>query len=407
MTQMNHWAFLPLYLSAVVLGQNITNTGEAHLLLWCVFGCIPIIFYFLRRYVHKAVFFFVAHLAVIAVMLFLPASNMVVRIFYICTGVIYILYSLALWIKTKDGQDVKLYPLLSAGISFVMLFFMNRLNCDNWNNVCMTALIFVISSYFVIYYIEQYLHFLVVNQSSASHIPAREMFRSGLGMVSVYTLLGIIILVFTTHMTWMKGIVDGIKNVLFAILRFLFGLLPQQEGVAEETISAAENMQALIEMNDQKLSGETGWFWTVVEYIMYIALVIAFAYVTVILLLKLFHFIRNRLGQRIVRENANQEEVFDVHEKLAVSRKKKNSPVNPFERLEPAARIRRMYRRKMLASENLLVREHNTEQLGRFTAREGEKILETTGLASTYEKARYSGEECTAEDVKRMRAACK
>lgn len=406
-TQMNHWAFLPFYLFAVVLIQNITGKGAVHLTLWGLFGCIPLLLYFSRKYVHRAFVLFATHIGGVAALFFLPVSHVLLRILNVAIGVIYAVYSLFLWAKTEDKQDIKLYPLLSAGISLLMTLFMNRLGCKTWDNTCMIALILVVGLYFLIYYMEQYLHFLVVNHSSASHIPAREMFRSGLGMVSIYTLLGVIVLFFTTHMTWMKGFFNLIKNALFSVLRFFFQLLPRQEQVPEETTSVEENMQAMMEMNDVHLSGETGWFWNVLEYVMYIALAIALAYVAVMLLIKLYCFVQKQMRQTIVKKEETEEEVFDVHEKIVLSTKRKTPLSNPFEQLEPAARIRRMYRKKLLTSENLLVREHNTEQLGRLTARECEKILDAKEMASVYEKARYSQAECNGEDVKRMRKACK
>ena len=42
-----------------------------------------------------------------------------------------------------------------------------------------------------------------------------------------------------------------------------------------------------------------------------------------------------------------------------------------------------------------------------YTARECADIMETTEAAGIYEKARYSPFECTAEDVKKMKNACK
>ena len=48
-----------------------------------------------------------------------------------------------------------------------------------------------------------------------------------------------------------------------------------------------------------------------------------------------------------------------------------------------------------------------SKMLGVYTAREWERKLATQGMASVYEQARYSGQEMTAEDVKRMKDACR
>ena len=72
----------------------------------------------------------------------------------------------------------------------------------------------------------------------------------------------------------------------------------------------------------------------------------------------------------------------------------------------PTERIRRIYKKKLLASAYLMS-EAEREKLGIRTAKEWEKFLKTNGMATIYEDARYSGHVLSSEDVKRMKEACK
>ncbi|MBR1930630.1 MAG: DUF4129 domain-containing protein [Lachnospiraceae bacterium] len=418
-TQMNHWAFLPVYVMVVTLGYHVIMQdnaiwgreaqlpGQASVFLWAVFGVIPFVLFLTRYYVHKAFLFFAIHFAMVGMMFLLPAEYTFLRIVYVGMAVIYTIYSLILWTKTDDREDKKLMPAFAGGLTFAMLYVLHRLGYDDWSTRFGFVLICVIAVYFVVYYIEQYQRFLVVNSSSASHIPAEEMFRSGLGLVSVFSLLGLLMLLLTSHLTWMKGIVDIIKNALLAILRFFLQFLPQGGG-EEMSFSQNADLEMAQQMaGDVDLTGETFWVWKVLENIISIAMSIALAVLLVAGIVKLIKFIRGRLKRHPLTEQKSLEEVVDVHEKIELPKEHKPLFTNPFERLEPAARIRQLYRKKLLASKAMLIKENNVSALGLFTARESARKLESIQLAAIYEKARYSNEESTAEDVKRMREACK
>ena len=50
-----------------------------------------------------------------------------------------------------------------------------------------------------------------------------------------------------------------------------------------------------------------------------------------------------------------------------------------------------------------LVKDQSPALLKRMTAKECGEAMEREGLAKAYEKARYSEEECTGEDIRRAK----
>ena len=75
--------------------------------------------------------------------------------------------------------------------------------------------------------------------------------------------------------------------------------------------------------------------------------------------------------------------------------------------MNPALRIRRRFRKKVLSEEKKIAEAGKKDRMELYTARECSGILENTEMGNLYEKARYSPYECTPEDVKRMKNLCK
>ena len=62
-----------------------------------------------------------------------------------------------------------------------------------------------------------------------------------------------------------------------------------------------------------------------------------------------------------------------------------------------------MYKKEVWAARMQLVKDQSPALLKRMTAKECGEAMEREGLAKAYEKARYSEEECTGEDIRRAK----
>ena len=404
-TQMNHWILFPLYSMFAVVLSDIIGTGKPHILLWLVLGIVPFSLYLGRCMLQKFRSLFVSHVCVILIMFFLPAEHIAFRVFYILIGVIYVIYSCHLWSATANRQDIKFYPLLAVAISLLCLFILHAQNHMEWDAAYATLLIIALGIYFVIYYIEQYQNFLTVNNSSAGHIPASEMFRSGIRLVLGYTGIGTIALILFTNTDWLRGILDTFKNLLIALLNLILSLFPQNtEAIVSEI---PEETLATMEEGSGMEFTETFWFWNVLEYVIEFVFLALFIFVLIKLTLFLIRFIKAKLkGFSNDKSKASEEEVIDIREKCDIVKNQRRSRSFSFLNLSPTEKIRSCYKKRILASRSDFP-EDGESRLKLYTARESGKILNRANLADIYEKARYSNEECDNEDVKRMKEACR
>lgn len=405
-TQMNHWIFFPVYVTCMVMMNDIIHIGKPYVFLWLILGILPFLLYWGRQNLKKVWMFVLLHLGAVGVMFLIPAAHVAIKTVYVLVGVLYAVYSCYLFFKTPEKQDPKIYPLFSIGISLAMLYFLQHQGHDNWDGIYVAALIVTLGLYFIVYYIERYQNFLKVNHSSAGHIPATEMFRSGMGLVLGYTGIGVVILILISNIHWLKGILNVIKTVIYAFLSWLSSLFPKGN---EASIPEGATMQGITQMEPMEIQddGKTFWLWNVLDYVMEIIIIVAIAIVTIKLLLFLYKLIKSKLKRTRFQEEANASgAVYDVHEDCGIIKKNDWNFKIPFIATNPKERIRQMYKKRILASQGVFTATDKSA-LNRYTARECEKILEREEFAAIYEKARYSNTECNHEDVKCMRNACK
>jgi hypothetical protein len=253
-----------------------------------------------------------------------------------------------------------------------------------------------------------FLDFLTVNRSSSGSIPSVEMFRSGFGLVAGYTFAGILLLVLSTNFTWLETFFALLKKALIAGLRLFFSLF--KGGTVEEAVSTEETAvdSGMGELLPE--SGDPSLFWEFMERLVGILFVCGAIYLAYKLIVLIYRYLKERFGLHFWQRKFGEtsDGTADIRERCEI---RKESSFNREEHtlfgfLNPAERVRRQYKKKLLAS-SVQLANGEKERLSLFTARESEGRLGTSGMADIYEKARYSAETITAEDVKEMKAACR
>ncbi len=407
-TQMNHWGIIPLYVMLVEILGTVIGLGKPNLLLWLFLGIIPLALYAARSCFQKFWIVALIHLAVIGIMLLLPAEHLVIRCIHVAIGIGYVIYSFYLWSTTNHKKDVKLPPLFSVALSVVMLLILNNQGITIWSKAFVTILIFVLGFYFVIYYIERYQNFLMVNNSSAGHIPAKEMFKSGMGLVIGYTCAGLLVLFLISNIAWLKGILQFFKNMLASILRFISSFLPRGSEVVVEQSTNAQ-MQMMENMMPEEDLGEGLWIWQVLDTVMETIFLLGLIALLVAGIVFIVRFIINKLkALQPDTEVTSIGEVIDVREQCEVVKERESFFKIPFLSTDPKEKIRHLYKKRMLGAKSSFPQiAGDATLLNRYTARESGRILERDEMGLLYEKARYSNALCDNEDVKQMRNACK
>lgn len=408
-TQMNHWGLLPVMMFIFSLGRSITETFERpSLLLWMEMGILPFLFFLFRMKCKRFWMLVVSHAASAAALGALfniqsPSAGWL----YVLAAVIYVFYSIVHRLRSEDPQDGRLGMPFVVGLSAVSLFMQHYQGYPEWDSWYIGGLIAVFALYFLSSYLEHYLEFVSVNESSTGHIPEREIFSSGGRMMLLYVAFSVLVLFLTSSFGWLRAILNMVREIIFAILRVLLSGIKNEE--PELTVT---------EMPEQ--SGGGGWvfpegnegfiLWDILEVVAVVAIVGAILYVIVRLLLRLPAFIRDRMGRgRTFRTESAEGDVVDVREACAIEKPKKGERFrNPFAFLSTEERIRRLYKKHILSAGRVQKLATGTDVWpALLTAREWGQRLEQKELAAPYEKARYSGQGCTAEDLKAMKAACR
>ena len=218
--------------------------------------------------------------------------------------------------------------------------------------------------------------------------------------------MGTAVLILSSQFAWLSGILQPLKNLFLAFLRFLFSGHTATEEEAEIPIVEEQPQGNMGEMVLPE-TNEPFWLWKVLEFIAIAALIVIICAVAVLALVKLFQLIRQIMNLRLQKEGGVENaEAVDLREKCELERSSQRKHRSLFSALSPQERIRKLYKKKLLASASGMT-EDDRNRLDIYTAREWGRKLDCRGMSDIYEQARYSRREMTGAEVKRMKEACK
>ena len=399
--QMNHWALFPIALAIMGISVNPT-LKDPTLFLWFLCSLFPFVLFIIREKVEQIFPFIVLHLLVIFVAVLIPVEYGGYRFMNVAFAVYYVFSSIRMRYKRNTQYSSPIQLQVSIGITLVsILVFQKDIATTKWILYYSIRLIAVIALFFIIFYIQRYLDFLNVNKSSAGILPAKDMFQSGLGLVLGYTGLSVIVLVLVMNIKSFSAWGEAIKSVFMKFLKWLFSLLPE----SDKRFMPTEQDTSTVGSGIFGDSGRTYLIWEVLQYLFLLALFIGLIVLLIKLILKLIEFVQGRF-KKTVKSEVEEDEFIDFREKVEIEKPVIKKKTNPFDAFSPTERIRKMYKKKLLAS-TYRMSEAERDKLGIRTAKEWEAFLQTKGMATIYEDARYSGRALTPEDVKRMKDACK
>lgn len=422
-TQMNHWALFPVYLFLTGFFKSFTVCDEPVAAVWLAAGLLPILFYVCRVGVaricaHRKLFFLqpvfllASHLGVVLAFAgLMPHETEAVRFLHMLTGTCYGIYSVFLRLRQEDFQDGEIFMPVAAGLSAGACFLTGSMGHGAWENYYLFALIGVFGLYFISTYLKRFLGFVAVNESSAGHIPEREIFLSGGRLVLAFTAFAVAVLFLFSGMEWLYAILKAIKELLLEVLRFLFSLLPEPAPgtVAPEAVNPITEDRNVFWAAEE--STQPFFLWRILEAAMLLAILAFIMAGACRLLCQLIVFIKSRMAYMPGAEDKAQGGIVDIREKCDIRKKKPGlDGREPWKIFSPRERIRRLYRRHILNAQSqgsALTGSCTIKNPALLTAREWGMLLGESGMPAVYEKARYSQEACTETDVRRMREYCK
>ncbi len=397
--QMNYWAFFTL--AVTLLG--IARGGSPELWRWGLLCLMPLFFLYFRLRM-KFVLCLAGHLltaALFGLLVYDESANG-----FLCLLMVLGFFGYSMVLRADPGgvMGAPLNPVVAVGLAAAGLFLMTIQEREGLTVYYLVPVLLYLGLYFIYCYLENFSSFLAVNDSGAGRIPQKDIFRCGILLASAFSLGSVGIMLLFSGSSILSDLLKLLQKGLIWFLRRLFsgGTEPDDAAVTEE-VSGSGTLYGLE-------AGEAGLLWQVLEKIALVILVTGLITLAVYGLYRLAKLLYERFSVVALPEEQGVLSRTDLREKCSIEKREQSGRgrVRVFGLLNAQERIRRIYKKTVWNGRNMLVREGDTaECLNTMTARECGQRLSRAELAEIYEKARYSGETCTAEDVRKARAAVK
>ncbi len=392
--QRDHWVLFSVIL--VVLGA--IDLERPHFFLWGVLSIVPFIFFIIRHYVSNFLIFVGGHIGLLAVIIIMPSYNIVEKVLSCIMAIFYLGQSLYLKFRKSGKEHDGIIPVVSVGIIAWSLFLQHFLKKHQFDNYYIILFFIFFCLFAIQYYVDNFLKFMDVNKSSAGYIPKNEIFITGISMSAIYTVFGVIILLFFLNIKWLEQIFNIIKSAIIMVLKFLFSFAKPSEQRFEVEEQIIQEISDIIPQDE----ATSFWLWEVIQNVLMFAVLIGIILALIISIRKLIIYLIQRFREkRDIVEKANKT-VNDVRQKCEVEKKEKHS-VPFWQMFTPEEKIRRIYKKRMIKEKEKIIGDLDVARLNYFTPLECGICIDNVDMVHLYEKARYSNDECSKDDIKNMK----
>ena len=393
----NHWTFFPI----VFLIAAVSELSGMALLGWVFTGFVPFFLAFLRVNTRSVLLQILCYPISMGILTLFPIEPEILKGIYFFFITIYILLSVFQTITRSDKPTKIIPPFIFIGIHlFSALIIFPHREIYHYPFLLLMGMLIAGITFFLAFYMEQYLLFVTKNEGTSSSMPKQKIFRSGL-MNSLYylgigTVLLLLISSFGISDYFLHAFWDKIKKGIRKLIHYISGLFSHDQDPAH----LSDGLENAMNSQPDFQPGATSLFWRIMEVLLFVLVVLILLALAAYLAYLIIRFILRHLSvKRIGYEVEEEVENLDIHESLG--HKKTNPEEKPEKEgyLSPRQRIRRIYKRRALDSD------HTGQELPFMTARELAEEDRTPLLAAIYEKARYSLLPCEKEDVKKLQSA--
>ncbi len=396
---MNYWIFFTLAVTII----GVAGGGGFKMWRWGLLCLMPLAFLYFRLR-EKFALCLAGHLLTAVLFGGVLYESSVSGAVSLLVVLGFFAYSLALRARQKDILGEPVHPVFVVGLAAAGLFLNNSQGQSGLTMYYLVPTLLFLGLYFIYIYLEHFSSFLVVNDSSAGRIPQGEIFRCGILLVSAFSASSAGLMILFSGTSILSDLLRIIRMVLVWIVRLLFRGSSETEVAEMATEEAQDTSNGLYGLE----GGESWWLWEVLEKIVMVLLAAGMIALAVYGVYRLAKFLYERFSDVKLPEGKDQELRTDYREKCGVEKSERSARACVFGMLSAGERIRRIYKKEVWNGRHILVTEGDAaERLNSMTARECGQGLSKQELSSVYEKARYSGESCTSEDVKKARAAAR
>ncbi len=346
----------------------------------------------------KSIFTFLLISLISMVPVFFVGATIAEKVIFLLISVIVMVIRIVSRVR-EDDYDPFLAPMLGVLVLFVILYIIGTLTHNDLVTTVNYYLVFAYTILIILYKNMASLDGYLAYNSSVENIPVRQIRKNNSMIMAVFMVMVVLMMIFLP-MTGMSNLIILAGKGLRAALIFILGLFSKEkaETVAEEI---TEQMGQDMPENFSGLVDDTPAWVTA----LYNSLSIAMGVAVGILLFAALVAAVYRLIKKFYRPNFdnNDEAVFldpiqtpddmdragRFHRPLWLS-------------FDPNSVIRKHYRKMILKRKKHIDRNTYTpEELEEYA--EVPESEQRTKLHRLYEKARYSSEGCTREDVQTLK----
>ncbi len=404
----NHLALFSIYALGLALVSTFTTISPLNGWKYLVLAICPLAYYFLRVHCKHFISLFLMSAAVVACTVILPLWSRPGDRFMagaVCVG--YLIASIRRRFVEISPEDDPMLPVLGFCFCGVSMFVLNRLISDGRipadfaGNQLYYMTVLGFGLYLICLFLNSYTGFVNLNRTSADVLPEDRILHNGIFLAGLFSGLGILLLMGIARFDVISDIFHWIAAQIKKFTRWFFSHFHGSEEVVEEAIREQNTQSGGGGMALPE--GEAGIFWIYLEYIVIAIALVAIVVGVIYGVFKLCLYLHNAMQRRQksfgieiatagvtdVRESL-KENGTDALPRNSLFRKKNNNET-----------VRLLYRKHIL-KRSRSVEDCRPEFL---TAREWQEKLSEPGSAEIYEKARYSGQECSSEDLQALKQA--
>lgn len=395
--QLNHWVLAPAaYLCIVIWGEMIETEYPFPYLFWALTGLILPVFWYLRsRFRNVGVMLFMHLLTLFTVPLVSTLAPSCVAL-YILTLIVYIIVSFTGWARSHKAEDTMVSAFLALliwGITSAFLYLMGKYDVIE---ILVLWMIPVSGLFFICYFLMNLNRFAVFNKDSTQNLSQRRIIARSMGYVIMFVfcvmLAGLLLTRFEEVDYLSQFLFMAMKWIIWAFV-FVISILPRLFNEEYEAPNLPEQYMQIGGGEDSLIAKVLGYLFTV-------AVIILIGWGFALSVRRFVRFLSERRQRKKTNDTDGAE---DVREKCEIERKGRSlrELLNSFSEEE---KIRRLYKKTVIANRKKIngITE-TTKELGFYTAHECAEKLNRERMGEIYDKARYSQETCSAEDVREMK----
>lgn len=310
------------------------------------------------------------------------------------------------YIRRIDGQGRAkraINPVMDAVIIIVCLYLSNGIDMVWWP--AFIQFILLCGIYVIYLYISHYQEFLMVNDQTIGKSASLSVLKTGLIATVIFAATLMLVLAAV-------ACIPAVREVIDAIVGWIAGLLPR---AAEQQPIDNSAMPAPDVMGNRTPAAEGGTqpIWLVIIEILVSAIVTGFIVIGAVAMTQLIFrgiidYFREKKYNHIELDESIIEDVTDDVEDLKVRSRAGLHDIISQINQTPAQKIRRLYKKYVAANRAFLEKKLGGATVEKSTAREVITAgTVTNDVIEIYEHARYSGDEISADEYKKMKSLMK